>query len=107
MLAPPNRTELTVADDARFMVLQDPEGALYALPWDVVQRAKLPTAVAEDVAEAIEGDVSGFAHRFFTGKLLTAESLNVEQSYKRHTGFDWNTHLAAVRMTPDPLHPDD
>jgi hypothetical protein len=72
-----------------------------------VQRAKLPPAVAAEVADAIEGDVSGFAARFFTGKLLTASSFDVEQSYKRHTGFDWKNHLEAVRLTPDPLHPDD
>ncbi len=96
-----------MVDDEQFLVLQGPDGAMYAVPLDVLEQARLPDAAMGQVAEALDEEVGGFSARFFNGKLLTASSFDVEQSYKRPSGFNWNEHLDAVRMKPRRIRPDD
>ena len=92
--------------DPMFVLLRDADGNAYAVPWDVLERSKLPTAVGSALA-ATDDEVTGNASAFFHGRVLSVADFSNEQTYLRGKRFDLNQHLKAVRMKPGGGGPDD
>lgn len=84
--------------ESRVVLLRDADGHTYLLPWRVLEQARLSEDKARDLERAIEGDVTGFATPYFTGRLLTAADLQGEQSYGGWGTFAPGQWYTAVRL---------
>jgi len=91
-----------MAEPEKVIAFRDPEGNVYLLPWYLVERGRVSDDDRSTVEEALDGEVEGFAARYFNGKMLTTSDFSAEQSYLRGGRvFDLSAHLAKVSWSAE------